>query len=986
MSTGRRGGGGAAVDIPASTKKVVQDLKEVVGNSEEEIYAMLKECNMDPNETAQRLLNQDPFHEVKRKRDKKKDSGAFKEGADVRGRPGSAGNYGRGGGRGGGGGGRGSSVPRFGSQEQGGGGGRGRPFGRENGIHPSSRGSSAVSNSNPAQSQAKPSVSLTTSVPSLAADQPAAVPQAQAPSSGSANFPVVANGSSGYVRPAPAPQGAWASGNGTAADILKARAAPPPSFQAPPPTPTPPFPAFPSAPASVSSSYQEATPSVQSPDASEFYSSTTDPVLHSSVDSRSGSAQGAIGAVGNQRHIGDRPVSTSSAEISSNTGAAAAQSLSVEPSPASVAAPESRDADAQVEAPVSRPASPVSVISPVSSEDLSAEEAGASTAGVSVEAQQSGGRNVLGGSHYNGQPLYAPPLQPVGTQKAAVGVGSEWKAKGPEPSSVGMSSHGAVDPTMIAQSYQALSLQDDEPVIIPTHFRVPEADRSHLSFGSFGSDFNTGFGTSYGLEQVEKTKHVEPIAAEEAPVEQAAPASVETQVEMVQSYGHQQQGATSAENMSAGVEAASVDHQGPAVAAQEQHLKPDPVVQQSPAYFLGASNYPGFGLMPQMPGGQYGYEQQAESQAQDVSRIPSMVQAYDPTTSYYTSAFRGADADRLYPPYAPTNTSSKYSGNIGLMTASSLPSSQEGVNPMMVSAGQSVAPSSQAGSNVQSAQAIPQQALPMHYSQPPSGHYGNFVGYQYVPQNYPFLQPPYPHHMYNSSNSAYAQLPAGSSYPPTAGSSYPPTAGSSYPPTAGSSYPPTAGSSYPSGGAASVKFPMPQYKPLAGAGNAPHSAPGSAPGIGYGGYTTTPSGYALNPSVTAGNSSGYEDVNPSHYKDSTLYIPSQQQGDNSTVWIQASMPRDMGPSGAMQTSSYYNLASQGQHSGYQQHSQQPTHGHAHPNAAYANLYHPSQAGPAASHQMLQQPQGMGVGAGNTQTGAYQQQPQRTQQTWNNSNY
>lgn len=54
-----------------------------------------------------------------------------------------------------------------------------------------------------------------------------------------------------------------------------------------------------------------------------------------------------------------------------------------------------------------------------------------------------------------------------------------------------------------------------------------------------------------------------------------------------------------------------------------------------------------------------------------------MQQAYDPTTSYYTSAFRGADADRLYPPYAPTNASSKYSGNIGLMTAPSLPSSQE---------------------------------------------------------------------------------------------------------------------------------------------------------------------------------------------------------------------------------------------------------------------------------------------------------------------
>ena len=54
MSSGR----GGAVEIPASTKKVVQSLKEIVANSDEEIYAMLNECNMDLNETVQRLLNQ----------------------------------------------------------------------------------------------------------------------------------------------------------------------------------------------------------------------------------------------------------------------------------------------------------------------------------------------------------------------------------------------------------------------------------------------------------------------------------------------------------------------------------------------------------------------------------------------------------------------------------------------------------------------------------------------------------------------------------------------------------------------------------------------------------------------------------------------------------------------------------------------------------------------------------------------------------------
>ena len=98
---------------------------------------------------------------------------------------------------------------------------------------------------------------------------------------------------------------------------------------------------------------------------------------------------------------------------------------------------------------------------------------------------------------------------------------------------------------------------------------------------------------------------------------------------------------------------------------------------------------------------------------------------------------------------------------------------------------------------------------------------------------------------------------------------------------AGSSYPPPAGPSYPSGGITAVKFPVPQYKPVAGAGHVTQSTPG----IGYTGYTTAPSGYASNSAVTAGNASGYEDVNTSHYKDSTLYIPSQQ------VFVQVTRPQ-----------------------------------------------------------------------------------------------
>nr|XP_011467415.1 PREDICTED: uncharacterized protein LOC101293990 isoform X2 [Fragaria vesca subsp. vesca] len=73
MVSGSRIEGGNQI-ISAGVRKTIQTIKEIVGNhSDIDIYWALKETDMDPNETAQKLLNQDPFHEVKRKRDKKKE-------------------------------------------------------------------------------------------------------------------------------------------------------------------------------------------------------------------------------------------------------------------------------------------------------------------------------------------------------------------------------------------------------------------------------------------------------------------------------------------------------------------------------------------------------------------------------------------------------------------------------------------------------------------------------------------------------------------------------------------------------------------------------------------------------------------------------------------------------------------------------------------------------------------------------------------------
>ncbi|KQK09067.1 uncharacterized protein LOC100846506 isoform X2 [Brachypodium distachyon] len=77
MSGGGVGGRGPAAalagPVPASARKLVQGLKEIVNRPDAEIYAALRDCGMDPDEAVSRLLSQDTFQEVKNKRDKKKE-------------------------------------------------------------------------------------------------------------------------------------------------------------------------------------------------------------------------------------------------------------------------------------------------------------------------------------------------------------------------------------------------------------------------------------------------------------------------------------------------------------------------------------------------------------------------------------------------------------------------------------------------------------------------------------------------------------------------------------------------------------------------------------------------------------------------------------------------------------------------------------------------------------------------------------------------
>ncbi|KAJ6416863.1 hypothetical protein OIU84_002698 [Salix udensis] len=80
--------GGDSGTIPDNVKKTIQSIREITGkqHSDEDVYSVLQDCSMDPDDTAQKLLYLDTFHEVKRKCD-------WRKGTQGRGARGGRGNY-----------------------------------------------------------------------------------------------------------------------------------------------------------------------------------------------------------------------------------------------------------------------------------------------------------------------------------------------------------------------------------------------------------------------------------------------------------------------------------------------------------------------------------------------------------------------------------------------------------------------------------------------------------------------------------------------------------------------------------------------------------------------------------------------------------------------------------------------------------------------------------------------------------------------------
>lgn len=946
MSGAVRSGG--TVSIPTSVRKTIQNLKEIAGHhSDEEIYAMLKECSMDPNETAQKLLYQDPFHEVKRKRDKRKENVSNKDLVDSRSRPGGQGRGGRGG--------RGSYPPRYISYDAGS--GRGSNTSKENGSYQIvNKANLDSANPPPATSQnaqTKTNVPCTSSLPTTTI--------------GASFLP---NGNSSNVR---APQvkaqvGGWsaATGNSTMAEVLKSNGVQQVQTQlqsAPPATSV----IVQGQPMLGSQQY---ITSMISTSVSGVYSSSSDPVLVPSLDTR---VSGAVGTI--KREVGAQRLNIDQTTGShDNKSALSNSSNSLQKSQSSIS--DAADSEAKVLA-IENSATVhsfshdrnVSKSQTVDGDHRLSETQPQATNSTSTAS--SVGRSSGMANHHN-----VRPQQYVGPQKA-VGPNKEWKPKA--TNQIASTSPGIIGTSTVSTSASEISrspspasncvtiddtaklhkkleemhVQDDQHVIMPNHLQVPEIEHMGLSFGSFDASFGVNFGASYGNDD-ESEKSSTPLSEESQGTEEAVeepPSSTNTaSVPPHEDYSHHpQESSTTVDDIPSTNDVAVPIN--PTVASQSDPTKAEVVgLPGPPQYSLvqTAPNYPSIGLVT--PGSQYPSYEHSEPQLRDASRFPNFVQpAYDPSTSFYTPIVRpSSDGDIRFSPFLGSATATKYNGNLTILSGQNGPSSQESGNSLLLSNAGPTALATQAAGIVQPSIALPQQTVPV-FRQPASVHIQHYPP-NYIPyhpyMSHVYVPPPTMHNFVG--NSGFAQLPAGSSYPAAA---------------AGSSYPPAG---------AGVKYSLSsQYKPGTASGNSPHIGVPA----GYGSYTTAPSGYSASPTVTAGNVSVSDDIGGPHYKENNLYIAGQQ-AEGSGLWF-PQQPRDLL---GVQANSYYNM---------QQipHSQHVTFAHTQGgHAAFSGLYHPTQSGPAPNaHPMLQQTQALGaaVGVVGAQPGVYQQ-PQRAQLSWPNN--
>lgn len=924
--------GSSPPHIPADLRKTIQTIKEIIAgtHSDEEIHATLKESNMDPNETAQKLLTQDPFHEVKRKWEKKKENASNRDYGDTQLKASSQGQGGKAGvllERAAG---RGSYLQHHNSYDVGA--GRGSIITRDNKVH---QNTNICSNS-----ALPPSMTLQNEKSVAFASEGSSLPA-------SANINrIVPNGSVAYVHPSQLSRGSWSYiiQHNRSADVK--------------PTSASLIPTEITHSTLTSKSLQEqavhiveqhSTSSNWANSVSRVSSCTTDPVFVPSHDHCTPGLQrmikndvGTIGVWQSSSKLSTVAVSAESSSFSSNLmqlsqltncisheSAESMVKTSVSDKPAAVTHSILHDFD---------------VNHPIELDGDHLSETQAFPSSFDMLGASPTRCSFLGG-HFNSR----SQQQSVGHQKA-VGSNKDWKLKSIDRNSppvsgvIGTSTNNIKSSEASISSVQSpssakledqaaklqekleeLNVRDDLHVIIPNHLQVPEADRTGISFGSFVAGFATNVSSSFANDECDKNYTDLPEASqegeepkEEHPSRQSKAASFvpsegyshhpkEYYSHCSEVYSHHLQTSTSTiENISSSTDDGQMTL-SPTTGSLPKPFKQEPVAASGSQFSLlqNAMNYTNMESMTQfMQNNPY---EPAESHQQDVSHLPNFPQAHDPSSSFYTRfLIPGLEGDTRFSPLVSSTSGSNYNGNHPLLWGQSGVSSQE--------AGNSVVPSTTDPAHVMQKSGTIQARIPPQ--QQPMAVFPQSVGVNtcQFPSNY------LPYHQYLSALYAPGTVHGFTDNP-----GYSPR-------QSGSNYNLAAGSSYPLS-AAAVKYSLSQHKPDTVSGNTLH---GAFP-MGYSSYST-PAGYAASPAATGGSGSSFDDIAGPQFKETNLYLPSQQ-AEGSRLWIQ-SPARDLS---GMQTSSCY-MSAQAQHSAYA--ATQSTHAAFAPRQSGHAVYTPTQSGHA----------------------------------------
>ncbi|KAG4963835.1 hypothetical protein JHK82_040512 [Glycine max] len=701
-------GAGFRASIPSSVRRTIQNIKEITGNhSEEDIYAMLKECSMDPNETTQKLLLQDTFHEVKRKKDRRKENLNNRESVEPRWRHGTQGRGARGG--------RGNFSPHNVSHDAAG--SKNSGTGKDSGTH-----------------QATEKV-----VPPLSASQETI---SKEKSSGTSSVPINANGQTSVTSgttsgasPSPLSAGTGDRLGSSSCDVNNLNSALPSDSSNKV-----------AAVASGSGSMLSSSNHPASSSAAHF--SSSDPVLVPSDDLW---FPGAVGAI--RREVGNlHPPGELSAVNSAENKLTAASEIGSSPAQGKIQG-KSQGAAKNHVTEMSSTSSAVTHSSPSTSRPSS---------NYTSRSQQLIGPQKAG-SNKEWKPKPTNTINqgsgPASASEALVSVDPTGQL---QSASSALNSEEAT--SKLQRKLEDLHLPQRQHVILPNHIIVPDSEKNKFSFGSLGVAL--GVNTSY-VSGPESEKSSTPVSETSQTIEETVEEQDSSQNAAVTSEvgdypDHPQSPTNGAENLSSG----EVD--GSSSAIQEYNeSKQDTALPSGGHQYSGVHTSPNysFGFMPPMLGTQLTQFDNSESQTRDASRLPSFIvhQQLDPA-SYYAQFYRtGGDSDGRLSPFSSAGTNTKYNGNVTVLPAPTSQSPQEG--GVLSTAGPTPLVTQAAGL-MQSSIAVTQQPVPVFR---PSGvhisHYPpNYIPYS--PYFSPFYVSPPAIHQF-MGNGAFPQQPQASTvYPP----------------------------------------------------------------------------------------------------------------------------------------------------------------------------------------------------------------------------